>query len=44
MMFPHTIESYQNRINLLRSRSEIVNGKLIKKLERKIRKLQEMGA
>lgn len=43
-MIPHTIESYQNRINLLRSRSEIVNGKLIKKLERKIRNLQKMGA
>ena len=43
-MIPRTIESYQNRINLLRSRSEIINGKLIKKLERRIRKLQEMGA
>lgn len=41
MMFPKTIESYQNRINLLRSRGETVNAKLIKKLERKMRKLQE---
>lgn len=43
-MIPHTIETYQNRINLLRSRNEIMNDKLIKKLQRKIRKLQEMGA
>lgn len=42
MMFPRTIESYQNRINLLRSRSETVNAKLIKKLERQMRKLQEL--
>jgi prefoldin subunit 5 len=43
-MIPRTIESYQNRINLLRSRSETMNEKLIKKLERRIRKIQEMGA
>ena len=41
MMSPRTIESYQNRINLLRARSETMNEKLIKKIERKIRKLQE---
>lgn len=41
MMFPKTIESYQNRINMLRSRGETVNAKLIKKLERQMRKLQE---
>jgi hypothetical protein len=41
MMFPKTIESYQNRINLLRSRGETLNAKLIKKLERQMRKLQE---
>ena len=41
MMFPKTIESYQNRINLLRSRGETLNARLIKKLERQMRKLQE---
>jgi hypothetical protein len=41
MMFPRTIESYKNRIDLLRSRGETVNAKLIKKLERQMRKLQE---
>ena len=43
-MIPRTIESYQNRINLLRSRSETMNEKLIKKIERRIRNLQKMGA
>ena len=42
-MITRTIEHYQNRINLLRSRSEVVNEKLIKKLQRKIRQL-EAGA
>ena len=36
----HTIEHFQNRINLLKSRDEVQNFKLIKKLERQIRKLQ----
>ena len=43
-MITRTIESYENRINLLRSRGEVMNAKLIKKLERKIRQLQETGA
>lgn len=43
LMITRTIEHYQNRINLLRSRSEVVNEKLIKKLQRKIRHL-EAGA
>ena len=42
-MITRTIEHYTNRINLLRSRSEVVNEKLIKKLQRKIRHL-EAGA
>jgi hypothetical protein len=42
-MIARTVEHYQNRINLLRSRSEVVNEKLIKKLQRKIRNL-EAGA
>lgn len=42
-MITRTIEHYQSRINLLRSRSEVVNEKLIKKLQRKIRQL-EAGA
>lgn len=36
----HTVEHFQNRINLLKSRGEVLNAKLIKKLERQIRKLQ----
>lgn len=36
----HMIEHFQNRINLLKSRGEVQNSKLIKKLERQIRKLQ----
>ena len=43
-MITRTIEHYNNRISLLRSRGEVMNGKLIKKLERKIRQLQEEGA
>ena len=39
-MVIHTIEHYENRINLLRSRGEVMNAKLIKKLERKVRQLQ----
>lgn len=39
-MIARTIEHYQNKIDLLRSRGEVVNAKLIKKLERKIRQLQ----
>ena len=36
----HTIAHFQNRISLLKSRGEVQNSKLIKKLERQIRKLQ----
>ena len=43
-MITRTIASYENRINLLRSRSEVVNDKLIKKLQRKIRQLKGEGA
>lgn len=43
-MIIRDILHYENRINLLRARGEIMNAKLIKKMERKIRKLQEMGA
>jgi hypothetical protein len=43
-MVIHSIEHYTNRINLLRSRGEVINAKLIKKLERKVRKLKEEGA
>jgi hypothetical protein len=43
-MITRTIASYENRINLLRSRSEVVNEKLIKKLQRKIRQLKGEGA
>ena len=32
---------YQNRINLLSSRGEMMNIKIIKKLQRKLRKLKE---
>ena len=39
-MITRTIEHYRNRINLLRSRGEVMNEKLVKKLERKIRQLQ----
>lgn len=40
-MITRTIEHYNNRINLLRSRGETMNEKLIKKLIRKRRKLEE---
>ena len=40
-MITRTIEHYQNRINLLRSRGEVMNARLIKKLERKVRSLEE---
>ena len=43
-MITHDIAHYQNRINLLRSRGEVMNAKLIKKLERKIRTLEKEGA
>ena len=43
-MISRTIEHYQNRINLLRSRGEVMNAKLIKKLERKVRQLKGEGA
>lgn len=36
----HTVEHFQNRINLLKPRGEVQNSKLIKKLERQIRSLQ----
>ena len=39
-MITRTAEHYENRINLLRSRGEVMNMRLIKKLERKIRQLQ----
>lgn len=39
-MINRTIEHYQNKINLLRSRGEETNYKLIKKCQRKIRQLQ----
>ena len=42
-MVIHSIEHYTNRINLLRSRGEVMNSKLIKKLERKVRQLQNTG-
>ena len=42
-MITRTIEHYNNRINLLRSRGEVMNMRLIKKLERKIRQI-EAGA
>ena len=35
------IEYYQNRINLLESRTDRENGNIIKKLKRKIRSLQK---
>ena len=31
---------YENKINLLRARGEVMNQKLIKKCQRKLRKLQ----
>jgi hypothetical protein len=43
-MITRTTSHYENRINLLRSRGEVMNAKLIKKLERKIRQLKEEGA
>lgn len=43
-MIVHDITHYENRINLLRSRGEVMNAKLIKKLERKIRQLNAAGA
>ena len=43
-MIVHDVAHYENRINLLRSRGEVMNAKLIKKLERKIRQLNETGA
>lgn len=39
-MMTRTVANYENRINLLRSRGETVNDKLIKKLQRRIRLLQ----
>ena len=42
-MITRTIEHYNNRINLLRSRGEVMNMRLIKKLERKVRQI-EAGA
>ena len=39
-MITRTIEQYENRINLLRSRGEVMNMRLIKKLERKIRQIE----
>lgn len=39
-MINRTIEHYQNRINLMAARGEVMNSKLIKKLQRKIRELQ----
>jgi hypothetical protein len=39
-MINRTIEHYQNRINLMTARGEVMNSKLIKKLQRKIRELQ----
>ena len=38
-MITRTIAHYENRINLLRSRGEVMNAKLIKKLERKVRQI-----
>lgn len=39
-MYIHNTLHYQNRINLLKARSEVINAKLIKKLERKKRKVE----
>ena len=36
----NTILSIENRINLLRGRDPVVNANLIRKLERKLRKLR----
>lgn len=36
----NTIMSIENRINLLKGRDPVVNANLIKKLERKLRKLR----
>lgn len=36
----NTILSIENRINLLKGRDPVVNASIIKKLERKLRKLQ----
>ena len=43
-MFNRTIEYYEHRIKLMKARGEVVNSKLIKKLERKIRQLKEADA
>ena len=43
-MITRTVEHYENRISLLRSRGELMNEKLIKKLLRKKRRLEKEGA
>lgn len=42
-MSMHTVQGYENRISLLNARDPVGNSNLIKKIERKKRKLEAKG-